>query len=253
MKFRINWALLAVAFSLCAVVCESQKLSAQVAEQELAATANQEEGFESLFDGETLEGWTGNPDLWSVEDGAITGTTTKDTKLKFNQFITWSGGEVADFELRVQFKIVGGNSGIQFRSKPFGEDGQFRVSGYQADIDATMRFMGILFEEKGRGILAQRSKQVTITEAGKKEVTGTTGTDEEIVAAIHENDWNEYVIRAKGNHITQTINGHKVVDVTDNQAEKAATSGILAFQIHVGPPMKVQFKNIRIKDLSEEE
>ena len=216
-----------------------------------------EEGFESIFDGKTLEGWTGNPDLWSVEDGAITGTTTAKSGLKFNQFITWNQ-DVADFELRCSFKIEseadnGGNSGIQYRSKVFGEEGQHRISGYQADIDATMRFMGILFEEKGRGILCQRGQNVEITETGEKNVVGRTGEEAAIVAAIDPAGWNEYVIRAKGNHITQAINGVVTAELTDNQEAKAAASGLLSFQIHVGPPMKVQFKNIRIKNLAEEE
>ena len=216
-----------------------------------------EEGFESIFDGETLEGWTGNPDLWSVEEGAITGTTTKESNLKFNQFITWDQ-EVADFELRCLFKIEsespkGGNSGIQYRSKAYGEEGQHRISGYQADIDATMRFMGILFEERGRKILCQRGQNVEITEAGKKNVVGRTGEEADIVAAIDPAGWNEYVIRAQGNHITQSINGQVTAELTDNEEAKAAPSGLLSFQIHVGPPMRVQFKNIRIKNLAEEE
>ena len=215
--------------------------------------AENEEGFESIFDGETLEGWTGNPDLWSVEDGAITGTTTKEAPLTFNQFITWDQ-EVADFELRCQFKITSGNSGIQFRSKVFGDDpGQHRISGYQADIDATMRFMGILFEERGRKILARRGDIVEITPEGKKKTVGRTGEEADIVAAIDPADWNEYVIRAKGNHITQSINGAVTVELTDNQEAKAAASGLLSFQIHQGPPMRVQFKNIRIKNLADEE
>ena len=99
--------------------------------------------FKAIFDGKTLDGWSGNTELWSVEDGAITGTTTAETKLQHNQFITWTEGELKDFELKLQFRIQGGNSGIQFRSKAFGEEGEFRVGGYQADIDSGMRYMGI--------------------------------------------------------------------------------------------------------------
>lgn len=209
------------------------------------------DGFQSIFNGKNLDGWSGNPDLWSVQDGAITGITTEETKLTFNQFITWTEGEVSDFELRLNFRIEGGNSGIQFRSKPFGEEGHFRVGGYQADIDSKMRFMGILYEERGRGILAERSNRVEINADGKKTNVGKTGDDAEILAAIRENDWNEYVIRAKGNQIVQIINGKTTIELTDNQTEKAATQGILAFQIHVGPAMKVQFKDIRIKSLDE--
>ena len=230
-----------------AVDAHDEAMGKQDAEQ----GEDDEEGFESIFDGETLEGWTGNPDLWSVEEGAITGTTTKKAPLKFNQFITWDQ-EVADFELRCMFKIESGNSGIQFRSKVFGEEGQHRIAGYQADIDPSMRYMGILFEERGRKILAQRGNVVKITAEGEKEVMGKTGTDEEIVAAIDATGWNEYIIRAKGNHITQSINGHVTVELTDNEEAKRAMSGLLSFQIHQGPPMRVQFKNVRIKNLAEE-
>lgn len=236
--------------SLC-LCLGSSLLFAQASTQETVQTEQEEDGFVSIFDGESLEGWSGNPDLWSVSDGAITGTTTAETGLKKNQFITWTGGELKDFELRLKFKIAGGNSGIQFRSKPVGEEGAFRVHGYQADIDSGMRYMGILFEEGGRRILAERSKKVEITAEGKKEVVGTTGDDAEITAAIDAAGWNEYVIRADGNHITQSINGKLCVDLVDHQSDKAAKSGILAFQIHVGPPMVVQFKDIRLKTLGE--
>lgn len=246
-KLMTSRILVAGSALLCLALFSSHGLAQDSSE------AASEDGFKTIFDGETLEGWSGNETLWTVEDGAITGTTTKDAPLKFNQFITWTGGEVADFELRLNFRIQGGNSGIQFRSKPFGEEGQFRVGGYQADIDSQMRYMGILYEERGRGILAERSNQVEITKDGAKKVVGKTGDDEEIVAAIKADGWNEYVIRAKGNHIVQMINGKKTVDLTDLQSDKAAESGILAFQIHVGPVMKIQFKDIRLKDLSDED
>lgn len=246
-SFLIAFA--AVSLTMClhcgtAFAQSNTKSAEQEQEQE-------EEGFESLFDGESLEGWSGNPDLWTVADGAITGTTTEENRITKNQFITWTGGELKDFELRLKFKIANGNSGIQFRSKPVGEEGAYRVHGYQADIDPSMRYMGILFEEGGRKILAERSKKVEITAEGKKEVVGSTGDDAEIVAAIDATGWNEYTIRAEGGHIVQSINGKVCVDLNDLQTEKAAESGILAFQIHVGPPMVVQFKDIRLKKLGE--
>jgi len=210
-----------------------------------------EEGFVAIFDGKSLENWSGSDELWSVVDGAITGTTTTETGLKKNQFLTWTGGELEDFELRLKFKIADGNSGIQFRSKSVGEADEFRVHGYQADIDSKMRYMGILYEEGGRGILAERSKKVEITADGKKKEVGTTGDDEKIVEAINAAGWNDYVIRVQGNHIVQSINGQVCVDVTDHQESAAAKSGILALQIHVGPPMVVQFKDIRLKSLGE--
>lgn len=205
-------------------------------------------GFQSLFDGETLEGWDGDPKFWRVEDGAITGQTTAENPTRGNTFLVYRGEEVSDFELQLKFRIVGGNSGIQYRSR---EVEKWVMSGYQADIDSTNRFSGILYEEKARGILAVRGQKLTIGSDGGKQVTGKTSDDETILSSIKQDDWNDYTIKAVGNHLVQSINGHVTVDVTDEQAAKRAMSGLLALQLHAGPPMLVQFKEIRIKHLSE--
>ncbi|MEZ6095432.1 MAG: DUF1080 domain-containing protein [Pirellulaceae bacterium] len=207
----------------------------------------QDADWAELFDGESLNGWSGMDELWSVEDGAITGSTTDDTKLKKNSFLIWDG-EVSDFELQLKFRIVGGNSGIQFRSKDLGEH---HVSGYQADIDSNKRYTGILYEEQGRGILVERGQKVLIDAVGNKSAQGETCDLEEFAKGVDEGEWCDYVIRAEGNHITQSINGFQTVDLIDEQAEKAAKSGILALQIHVGPAMKVQFKDIRLQKLGQ--
>ena len=231
----------------------------------LSVTAAElEPGFKSLFNGKDLTGWDGNPKLWSVRDGTITGVTGSDadTKINHNTFLVWKGGEVADFELRLSYRIEKGNSGIQYRSKVT-ETGKFGpiVGGYQADFEAGKTYSGILYEERGRGILAQRGQKTVIKEVeeekdGKKqmktkvEVTGSVGDTKEIQAKIKDEDWNEYVVIAKGNHLQHFINGQQTVDVTDEQEAKAAKSGVLALQIHVGPPMVVQFKNIRMRKLT---
>jgi len=220
------------------------------------AAPEPEPGFKSLFNGDDLSGWKGNPDLWSVQDGAITGVTKADPKLTHNTFLVYTLGEVADFELRLSYRIVNGNSGIQYRSKQV-DNGQFGpiVGGYQADFEAGKKYSGILYEERGRGILAERGQKTVIKpnpddpKKHKVEVTGSLGKSEDIQAKIKHEDWNEYVVIAKGNHLQHFINGLPTVDVTDEHAAKAAQSGILALQIHVGPPMTVQFKNIRIKML----
>jgi len=218
--------------------------------------AEVEPGFKSLFNGKDLTEWDGNPKLWSVQDGAITGKTGSDadTKINHNTFLVWKGGEVADFELRLSYKIVGGNSGIQYRSKVL-ETGKFGpiVGGYQADFEAGKTYSGILYEERMRGILAQRGQKTVIKEVDGKtkvEVVGSLGDTKEIQAKIKNEDWNDYVVIAKGNHLQHFINGQQTVDVIDEQDAKAAKSGVLALQIHVGPPMTVQFKNLRIKTLS---
>lgn len=212
-----------------------------------AHSANaQDDGFKAIFNGKDLTGWEGDTKLWSVKDGAITGTTTADDPIKSNTFLIWKAGELKDFELRLKFRIVDGNSGIQYRSTA---SDNYVVGGYQADIDATMRFMGILYEERGRGILANRGKKVIIKADGNKEEAGETCKEDELLASIKKEDWNEYVIIAKGNHLIQKINGHTTIDVTDHQSDKAKASGVLAFQLHVGPPMVVQFKDVHLKEL----
>jgi len=206
-----------------------------------------EDGFRKIFDGKTLKGWDGNPDFWSVKEGAITGTTTPENPTKGNTFIVWRGGQLADFELRLQFRIVGGNSGVQYRSN---EISKWVIGGYQADFDGSGAWTGTLYEERGRGVLAKRGNKVIIGNGGEKKNAGTTATEQEILEAVRKEDWNDYTIIAKGNHLTQILNGRVTIDVVDNQSERAALSGLLALQLHAGPPMTVQFKDIRVKDLS---
>ena len=212
----------------------------------LTSAAVDEEGFESIFDGKTLDGWDGKEAFWSVQDGAITGKTTKENPTKGNTFIIWKDGELKDFELKLKFRIVGGNSGIQIRSKDLGNN---VVGGYQADFDAGNGWTGSLYEEKGRGVLAKRGNKVEITADGKKNNAGATTPEKEIVASVKKEDWNDYHIVAKGNQLTFKVNGLTTIELTDNQSEKAAASGILALQLHAGPPMTVQFKDIQLKAL----
>ena len=124
------------------------------------------DGFEAIFDGKTLDGWDGNPAFWRVEEGTITGQTTADNPTAGNTFLIWRKGQVGDFELRLKFRIVGGNSGIQYRSQ---EVDKWVIKGYQADFDASGQYAGILYEERCRGILARRRKQVVIDAAGHTE------------------------------------------------------------------------------------
>ena len=212
-----------------------------------------EPGFRSLFNGKDLTGWAGRTNHWFVEDGAITGVTTRDNPARGNNFlIAQEGGTnliVTDFELRFSYKFTGpwGNSGCQYRSKDYGN---FVVGGYQADFEVGPNFSGILYEERGRGIMAQRGEKVVWGADGKKRVVGhTEKTSAEIQALIKPNDWNDYVIIAKGNHLQHFINGVQTVDVIDEDPKRQALSGILAFQIHQGEPMKIQIKNVRIKKL----
>lgn len=219
--------------------------------------AESDEGFKSIFNGKDLTGWNGNPQFWSVKDGAIVGQTTAENPTKGNTFIIWTGGEVADFELRLSYMIAPGNdranTGIQYRSKVL-NDKTWAVGGYQADMEAGQNYSGILYDEGGvaggRGIMAARGEKVVWDKDCKKQVTGTLGKSEELQTVIKPGDWNEYVIIARGNHFQHFINGRQMVDVTDECEAKAVNSGVLALQLHAGPPMMVSFKNIRLKTLS---
>jgi hypothetical protein len=210
-------------------------------------------GEKALFNGKDLTGWKGQPEFWSVKDGALTGQTTKDQAVKENTFLIWQDGEVSDFELTCKFKITDangksagfGNSGIQYRSKVVKPEYSV-VAGYQADLECGKTYSGILYEEKGRGILAQRGQKVLIKNDGKIEVTGEVGKSDAIQAAIKPADWNEYKIVAKGGHLQQFINGLPTVDVTD-ESSVGAKKGVIAFQLHAGEPMTVQFKDIVLK------
>jgi Domain of Unknown Function (DUF1080)/Trehalose utilisation len=206
-------------------------------------------GFESLFNGRDLSGWDGNPKFWSVRDGAITGQTTSENPTQGNTFLIWRNGTVEDFELRLSYRIVGGNSGIQYRSKDLGN---WVAGGYQADFEAGKMFSGIVYEEKGRGILAKRGEKTVVGADGKVTVTGSVGKSDEIQAAIKNEDWNEYLVIARGNHLVHMINGRITSEVTDEEPGKRASSGILALQLHAGPPMLVQFKAIQLKRLKSE-
>ena len=203
-----------------------------------------------IFNGKDLTGWKGNTELWSVEDGCITGKTTAEKPLKFNTFLIWDAGKVSNFELEFDYKIgKEGNSGIQYRSKVSNAE-DFIVGGYQADIDASLQFAGINYEERGRGILAQRGQRVTIDKAGAKKEE-SIGDGKELGKAIKSEDWNHYKLVANGNKLSHMINGKLMSEVIDDQEGKAAAEGVLAFQIHQGPPMVIQFKNIKLTELKK--
>jgi hypothetical protein len=221
----------------------------------LASTAAAED--KQLFNGKDLTGWAGL-DFWSVKDGAIVGQTTKEHPTKGNTFLVYKD-EVADFELTFKYRITDvngksdgfGNSGVQYRSKLTDAKG-FVVAGYQGDFECGKTYSGILYEEKGRGILAKRGEKVVVKEGAdpkkpKLEVTGTLGKTEEIQAKIKPADWNEYRIVAQGGHLQHFINGVQTIDVTDETAI-GAKKGILALQLHAGQPMKVEFKDLVLKE-----
>ena len=202
----------------------------------------------SLFDGQSLEGWDGNPLHWSVEEGAIVGVNTKENPTKGNTFLIWKGGELLDFDLTLECKIDSGNSGIQYRSfiKPGEHDG-WRIGGYQADFESGDNFSGICYGEAFRGILSLRGDRTTLSRDSQGKLVKSVekiGDKTKLGLEIKKNEWNTYRITANGYHFTHYINGKVMTEVIDEDELERRESGLLAFQVHAGPPMKVYFRNI---------
>jgi hypothetical protein len=225
-------------------------LPALLALARCAAAAEPE--FVSLFDGKTLDGWSCPAmQYWSVEDGAITARNTEPIKECY--YLVWQGGRPADFELKAKFRIQGpkeANSGIQFRSK-VRPDGF--VEGYQADITREPKYCGALYDETPkRGLLAEKGQRVVVDEEGRRRVEQFADAAE-LWKKIDLDGWNEYHLIARGQTVSAKINGHPMWEVTDRErGRRADAPGVIALQLHVGPPMQVQFKDIRLKMLTVE-
>jgi hypothetical protein len=217
----------------------------------LALAGETEQGFTPIFDGKTLDGWEGNPELWRVEDGTITGQTTAEKPIKGNTFLIWRQGEVDDFEIRFDYRFTSewGNSGVQYRSFEDTKAGKWVVGGYQADCEAGDSYSGILYGERYRGILALRGKETVIEANHKPKVVREFGDTKVLGKVVKKGQWNSYRIVAKGFHFTHEINGQLMSACTDEDAQVRRRSGIVALQLHAGKPMKIQFRNIRLKRL----
>ncbi len=209
------------------------------------AADSDETGFKPIFNGKNLDGWDGDPLHWSVKDGCIVGDTS--TRIKDNTFLIWREGTLDDFEFRCSYRITSdwGNSGIQFRSRDLGH---WVVYGYQADIETGDKFTGGLYDENVRS-LALRGHTTTVEPDGHITQGPPVGDPAELEKLVHVGDWNDYDVLVRGYHMVLKINGHVMCDVTDNDAAKRARSGILALQLHVGKPMHIEFKDIRLRRL----
>jgi hypothetical protein len=235
--------------------------------QQASAGKQEEKGFVRIFDGKTLTGWEGDPTYWRVEDGNLVGEVTPTTLLKTNTFIIWRGGTTGDFELKLEFRIAeAGNSGINYRSEEL-KDVPYALRGYQADIDGKKNYTGQNYEERGRTTLAYRGEKVNVSSQenpgdpgslranitrnawNKREVTGSLGSNDSLKALIKSEDWNTCHIIAKGNRLQHFINGVLMSDVTDNDTVNRKLTGLLGVQVHVGPPMKVEYRDIQLKQL----
>ena len=215
--------------------------------------AGDEPGFVSLFDGKTLNGWEGNPKYWRVEDGVMVGEITPESVIRSNTFIIWRGGSPKDFELKVDYRITSaGNSGINYRSVVVPDavtpDNRFAMRGYQFDIDGQNRYTGQNYEEKGRLFLALRG-QVTHVVGGRKPIILSSLGDQNALAAFINADWNAIHLIVRGNILIHMLNGHAMSVTVDDDVPNRTADGLIGVQVHVGPPMKVEYRNWRLKNL----
>ncbi len=208
-----------------------------------------EAGFVQIFDGRSLAGWEGDPTYWRVENGTLVGEVTPETLLKQNSFIIWRGGVTRDFELKVEYRVSArGNSGINYRSVEV--PGQpWALRGYQADIEGQDRWTGQIYEERGRTFLAMRGQITRVPAERTPEIIGSVGHGDALQAHVKKEDWNAYHLIARGNVLVHILNGHVMSQVIDDDAAARRMDGLLGVQVHVGPPMKIEYRNFRLKTL----
>jgi hypothetical protein len=220
--------------------------------------------FKPIFDGKTLKNWKGDSTYWKVEDGCLVGIVTPKTLLKRNTFIIWQGKMPENFEIKVEYKVSSkGNSGINYRSEQI-EGVPFALRGYQADLNGSNEYTGSNYEERRRTTLASRGQKVLISSLSASDslnahikdnqwalriVTASLGNADTLKSTIKTDDWNEYHIVVKNNHLQHYVNGILMSDVTDNDTINRRFDGWLGVQVHVGPPMRIAYRNFRLKKL----
>jgi hypothetical protein len=216
------------------------------------ALTGDEPGFQPIFDGQTLAGWEGDPAYWRVEGGALVGEITPATVVKSNTFIIWRGGRPKDFELKLEYRITAdGNSGINYRSAvvpdPVTPANRFAMRGYQCDLDGKKRYSGNNYEEKGRLFLAVRGQLTRVVGGRPPVLLSSLGDPAELEKAVTD-AWNAVHLIVRGNTATHSINGRVMSVTIDDDAPNRPADGLIGVQVHVGPPMKVEYRNIRLKN-----
>jgi len=217
-----------------------------------ATSPDDDAGFVSIFDGTSLAGWDGDTTFWRVENGEIVGETTPDKVAKTNSFLIWRGGTTKDFELKLEFRINNTNSGIQYRSTELPDVGRWVLKGYQADIEFNGGYTANVHEERGRTghVVLSRRGQVTRAADGPVFKTLASIADPTLLrGVVNTNGWNQYHIIARGAVLIHIINGQLMSVAIDEDTKNAVTEGLLGFQMHTGPPFKVQFRNISLRKL----
>ena len=240
---------------LCVSSCKSKN-----------AAIEKENTFQSIFNGKDLEGWSGDPTYWRVENGILTGEVTPETILKRNSFIIYEKEQPENFELKLEYKVSeAGNSGINYRSEII-ENVPYALRGYQCDIDGRNRYTGQNYEEKKRTTLAYMGEIVTIPKmpdsipednirknviknCWQTRIVTDTLAKQELKSKLKSNDWNKVHLIVKDNKLQHFVNGVLFSEVTDLDEFNRSKKGFLGVQVHVGPPMKIEYRNLRLKHL----
>lgn len=234
----------------------------------LSCQDNKKKEFYSIFNGKNLEGWNGDKTYWSVKDGILIGEVTPETILKRNSFVIYEKEQPENFELKLEYRIsTSGNSGVNYRSEKI-KNKPFSLRGYQSDIDGKNKYTGQNYEEKKRTTLAYIGEKVIIKEMPDsiplsnirknvkrncwqtRDIVASLGDKKELKATVKNNDWNTMHIIANGNHMQHFVNGVLMSDVIDLDTQNRSEKGFIGVQVHVGPPMKIEYKNIRLRHLN---
>ena len=257
MRGSVQFVALVASVLLCGVAADGvqeQPAKPFVPKQSDRPTAmdGDESGFSPIFDGNSLNGWEGNPKYWRVEAGALVGEITPENVVKSNTFIIWRGGRPKDFELKLDYRITAnGNSGINYRSAsvpdPVTPENKFALRGYQFDVDGAKRYVGNNYEEKGRLFVGVRGQLTRIVGHRPPVVLSTIGDAAEL-AAVAKDDWNAVHLIIRGNTMIHILNGRLMSVTVDDDVANRPSDGLLGVQVHVGPPMKVEYRDIRLKN-----
>jgi hypothetical protein len=240
----------AVLFVVTITIAYTQQGPPPGARRDPAVAPLEEAGFQQIFDGKSLNGWDCDPDFWRVENGVMIGETRADHQPKQNIFCIWKGSSPADFELKMQYKLTGetGNSGVQYRSVELPNVAKWVMKGYQADIDGKQVYTGQVYEERGRGFLALRGQIAYVPDGKKVGSIGSTGEGDQLKSLIKNDDWNDLHIIARGNTLTQLINGRVMSMLIDDDKANRKMDGEIGIQLHVTKAaMKIESRNIRLK------
>lgn len=215
---------------------------------------DEDAGFHSIFDEESLDDWDYDTTYWRLEEGVLVGEVKPETILKRNSFIIHKHLVTRDFELKVEYRVTShGNSGINYRSARI-DSLPYAMAGYQADIDGENRWTGQNYEERGRTFLALRGQRVVLDPGFEalpydSIVKLHDPVKDSLARFIKPEQWNEYHLVVKGNLMRHFINGALMSEVIDADTVHARSSGLFGVQVHVGPPMKIEYRNFKIKEL----